>query len=184
MTTTDREKLARQWAEDYQKNYPEFLPESHAAEMVKRAKAAADYILEHTEPEIPELNRWDGVEMDGREWVVRSASKTGKLALIASDGSAYAHDFAENVTPNGKKYELREVTKPDHPEVLKTVEDYENAPEGTIVVTPGEDSMAVQKLDDGKWGIIGVKKLVDAEDCSRASADHGATTVLRWGGEA
>ncbi|MCT1450625.1 hypothetical protein [Corynebacterium sp. p3-SID1194] len=181
----NREKLAREWAEDYQKNYPELAPETQAAELVKRAKAAAEYIMEHTAPTMADVD-WDhetmpgtgALTVNGRLWIMRDDAGDA-IDCISTDLAEIAFVAKEGLTPNGKRYELRE--KPDHPEVLETVEDYENAPEGTIVVTPGEDSVAVQKLDDGKWGIIGFKKLVDAEDCSRASADHGATTVLRWG---
>lgn len=99
--SNNQERLARQWAERV-KSVPEvnYGPE---------ANAAADFILANTAPDMPELSRWDGVEMDGREWVVWSVSETGALVLVAADGNAYAHDFAENTTPNGKRYELREV---------------------------------------------------------------------------
>ena len=39
----------------------------------------------------------------------------------------------EWLIPNGKRYELREISKPEHPETLATAEDYKNAPIGTIV---------------------------------------------------
>lgn len=99
--SNEQENLAREWA-----HRVKAVPEIHYG---LEANAAADLILTTTEPEIPELKRWDGVEMDGREWVVQAVSETGALQLIAAEGGARAHDYAENVIPNGKRYELREV---------------------------------------------------------------------------
>ena len=56
------------------------------------------------------------------------------------------------LTPNGKRYELREVgapEQPEHPETLVTEQDYENAPEGTTVAEPGYTAWT--KVDDGNW---------------------------------
>ena len=163
---TDREKLARKWAEKKLEDEAK-RPGLH----LKEAVAAAEHILATTEPELPELNLWDGVEMYGREWVVWSVSETGSLGLLAADGGAYTHDFAENTTPNGKRYELREIVEPDHPEVLTTVEDYQNAPEGTTVAATGY----------GLW-----EKNRYAWSAGNRACDNGAMakyecTVLRWG---
>lgn len=174
---SEQERLARQWAKTTQ-------PKGNVL-----TRAAIEHIMATTAPPTMADVDWDhetmpgtgALTVNGRLWIMRDDASDA-IDCISTDLAEIAFVAKEGLTPNGKRYELRE--KPDHPEVLETVEDYENAPEGTIVVTPGEDSVAVQKLDDGKWGIIGFKKLVDAEDCSRASADHGATTVLRWGGEA
>lgn len=56
------------------------------------------------------------------------------------------------LTPNGKRYELREVGAPEqpaHPETLVTEQDYESAPNGTIVAEPG--GSARTKGHDGNW---------------------------------
>lgn len=56
------------------------------------------------------------------------------------------------LTPNGKKYELREVGAPEQPALpatLETVEDYVNAPEGTTVAEPGYTAWT--KVYDGNW---------------------------------
>lgn len=59
------------------------------------------------------------------------------------------------LTPNGKRYELREVGAPEHPETLTTMEDYENAPEGTIaVISDGLGYPIVKHF--GKWWRNGI----------------------------
>ena len=45
--------------------------------------------------------------------------------------------YPVQLTPNGKQYKLVEATASDHPEVLTTVEDYEDAPLHTIVALKG-----------------------------------------------
>lgn len=45
--------------------------------------------------------------------------------------------YPGQLTPNGKQYKLVEATASDHPEVLTTVEDYEDAPLHTIVALKG-----------------------------------------------
>lgn len=163
------EKLARQWAEKI-KTLHVSSPEM---------EAAAEHILDTTEPEKPQLTRWDGVEMDGREWVVQAVSETGALQLIAADGSAYAHDFAENVIPNRKRYELREIgagepDEPTHPATLTTEQDYNNAPKGTIVDI---DDCMVRRGMYG-WRISGAR----SQFTSYEMAQLGEGDVIRWGG--
>lgn len=119
---TDREKLARQWAELSMRR--EVLANKYDDTFLsEEERAAAEHILATTEPELPELNLWDGVEILGREWVVWSVGETGSLGLLAADGGAYTHDFAENTTPNGKRYELREVIERVEPST-KTMDEY------------------------------------------------------------
>ena len=126
----ENHKLARQWAE-FALSIPNGSPGS---------RAAAEYILEHTTPQTMADTVWDDEEHhlagattpNGIE-VVMLWLNTG-INHIATDHGLYARAM---LTPNGKRYELREITKPDHPETLETVEDYENAPEGTIMALPG-----------------------------------------------
>ena len=69
-------------------------------------------------------------------------------------------------------------TTPDHPEFLETEEDYQNAPEGTVV----EDSEGTRwtKWDDlGTWLIVGTGKGKTSRAMSRC-----ARRVLRWGWKA
>lgn len=157
---TNQEELARQWAEYYKDDWPRFTPGAYAAELVEKAKAAAEYILDNIEPQPPQLSRWDGVEMDGREWVVWAASKNGKLDLIAADGSAYAHDFAENVTPNGKRYELREVGK-GNPDVRRA----------RALVEELARSHNLHYLTDGKLARV-MNEILDALATPTVSSDE------------
>ena len=191
MTMTDREKLAREWAEYYQGDWPQFTPGSRAAELVEKAKAAAEYILEHMAPPTMADMEWDddihrglgAVDDAGQEWVILQDDDP-YISLIGLDLNPVGAK-REELTPNGKRYELREITDvPDHLSELLTETDYLDAPIGTIIVVPGEGTTAVQKLDDNEWGIAGIRTRVDAEACARASADHGPGTVLRWGDEA
>lgn len=176
---TDREKLARQWAEDYQKNYPEFLPETHAAELVEKAKAAAEYIMEHTSPPTMADVEWNksvhnmaGADWDGHSPVVMiEEDYCDTIVAISDDGVAVNVPDKKDLTPNGKRYELRE--KPDHPEVLTTVEDYENAPSGTIVAV--RHCGPSTKNEESNWSTVfstgnSAEKMAGIE-----------RWVLRWG---
>lgn len=79
---------------------------SYAPSDVDPVRAAiAEFILENT---TPGLKPWDGVEMNGREWIVWSITDSGVLTLVSVNGGGYAHDFEENVVPNGKTYKLVE----------------------------------------------------------------------------
>lgn len=178
--TNQQERLAREWAVE---NYPEWVKIAEgtlAADLLEKAKAAAEYILATTEPEIPELNRWDGVEVYGREWIVWSVSETGELQLLSADGGIYADDFAENVTPNGKRYKLVEVgeVEPGHPKILKTVEDFTSAPVGTVVGANG--SQPYCKWDNRSWRVAGGL----AHISNAGLAEHIYMNVLRWGEQA
>lgn len=174
------EQLAREWAEEYQNDWPRFTPGTHAAELVEKAKAAAEYILEHTAPKTMADVHWDDEEHHLAGATTPSGIEVVMLWLntginhIATDHGLYARAM---LTPNGKRYELREITEPDHPEVLETVEDYENAPEGTIIARPG---CLPWTKDDGLW----------RSPIRRESSEDLALcwtppfNVLRWGGEA
>lgn len=182
---TNQEKLARLWAEGYQKNYPEFLPESHANEMVKRAKAAADYIMEHTTPPTMEGVEWEhelhhfaGATADTGEDVVMVDPHGPGITVIDLDTEEVVAASPLAITPNGKRYELVDVTDepepgPEHPKWLRTVEDYEDAPNSTIVAIQGFHTVWVK--DKGTWS--------DGEDYTETS-DYMAgepREVLRWG---
>ena len=80
------------------------------------------------------------------------------LLILVSDVDQMNISYApvledpKDLTPNGKKYELREVgapEQPEHPATLETLEDYENAPAATIVAQPGYSPL--MKSHDGNW---------------------------------
>lgn len=185
---TDREKLARQWAERVY---------TRVALQTKLTVAAAEHIMATTTPPTMADVEWDDEKhhLAGAVFQNPGTATTADVVMFHKDGSGAiiavdvedGHPFiadASKYTPNGKRYELREVTDvPDHLSELLTETDYLDAPIGTIIVVPGEGTTAVQKLDDNEWGIAGIRTRIDAEDCARASADHGPGTVLRWGGE-
>lgn len=87
--------------------------------------------------------------------------------------------------PNGKRYELVEVTdmpaqadepeqsEPEHPETLTTVEDYENAPDGTIVAC--RYFPPLMKLDSKTW--VNMK----GDQYPTAYVADAPREVLRWG---
>lgn len=216
---TDREKLARQWAELSMRR--EVLANKYDDTFLsEEERAAAEHILATTsKPTMADVD-WDDGEHrlagatapDGEEMVMlwQDADDTG---LIVCDRAEWRPD---QLTRNGKRYELREVgegkpnvrrarelvedlarehnlhsltdgklarsvnkvldalagEKPDHPEVLTTVEDYQNAPEGTAVAAPGY----------GMWE----KNRYGAWSAGNSACDNGAMakyecTVLRWG---
>lgn len=124
---TDREKLARQWAESRQ----QFDNRS------ERERAAADYILDNIEPQTPPT--MEGVKWDDEKHVglgVQAPNGDNRVLILNDTPSLWLTalpDFTEillfprdSLTPNGKRYELREVGKgePDHPK-LTPVYDYE-----------------------------------------------------------
>lgn len=168
MTTSDREKLARQWAEKTRDN---FMSSSELEE------AAADYILATTTPPTMEDVEWDddihrglgAVDDAGQEWVMLQDDGP-YISLIGLDLNPVGAK-REELTPNGKRYELRE--KSDHPEVLETLEDYKNAPAKTLVCF--HDCEPFLKEDDGGWTVQGGHPWSDEE------LEGTRRSVLRWG---
>lgn len=179
MTMTDREKLAREWAEEYQNDWPRFTPGTHAAELVEKAKAAADYILATTTPQTMADVVWDDEEHHLAGATTPSGHEVVMMWYDDRDDHIVTNQSANKrywLTPNGKRYELREVTEPDHPEVLETEEDYENAPAGTIVVCG--DDYPYTKSRVGKWLLsVESKPANDKEMAARLPFRR----VLRWG---
>ena len=174
-----QEKLAREWAE---KNYPEWVKVAEgtlAADLLEKARAAAEYILAHTTPETMEGVEWD----DEKHHLAGATTPRGDVVMMWPDEDAgdivtsRSSWRREQLTPNGKRYKLVEVTEPDHPEVLKTVKDYANAPEGTLAASShGEgyfhnETMSRWESTHGDWKNYGEME----------SSSHSGRTVLRWG---
>ena len=104
-----------------------------------------------------------------------TTSNGGSVVMLWHDDIDTDHiitDHAEwprnRLTPNGKKYELREVgapEEPERPETLVTEQDYENAPVGTVVAGDGGDAWT--KCSDGDWWRGGIwysdYRMADAE---------------------
>ena len=163
----EQEQLARQWAEYYEGDWPKFTPGTHASELVEKAKAAAEYILEHTAPPTMADVEWDHEKHHLAGAVFQNFGMTAEVVMFHKDGSGaivavavedgrpFIGD-ASKYTPNGKRYELREKPEhPEHPEVLETVEDYQKAPVGTVV-TRETGGVVEMKRGADDWRCTGI----------------------------
>lgn len=175
--SNERERLAREWAESKLA-----MPTGHLdADVI----AAAEHILATTtEPTMADVE-WDdkkhylaGATTTTGEVVVMMRHDTDDTDLIVCDQNAWQ---PYQLTPNGKRYELVEVTdkpaqadEPEYPETLTTLEDYEGAPDGTIVAVPGWGSVPLLKRG-GEWH----RDRLTFE--SRELTDGWSMAVLRWG---
>lgn len=175
---TEQEKLARQWAKYYLENWTDIQINGKPSERLKEAKAAVEFILDHTEPETMADIVWD----DEKHYLAGCTSPYGSMVMLRPQGAnMIVHDLNSDLTevfdsddlaPNGKRYELREMGEPEHPATLKTQADYENAPSGTIVAEPGWPAWT--RTFSGKW--INGGSLCDSGSMSGTKRD-----VLRWG---
>lgn len=177
--SNERERLAREWAESKLA-----MPAGHLdADVI----AVAEHILATTtEPTTADVE-WDdkkhylagAIDAEGHEVVMIDAERE---SIRVCDVDEVNEEFAPvlenpgNLTPNGKRYELREVGAPEHPETLTTVEDYENAPEGTIAVISDGLGYPIMK-HFGKWWRNGIA--FSSDDISEDTRE-----VLRWGWDA
>ena len=174
------EKMARRWAES---RNPNSLSED--------ARAARAYILDHTAPQSMADVKWDAekhvlagatllTDNDEQVDVVMLAKDISIIDYTTLDGKR-GYEHCSYFTPNGKKYELVEVTgKPDHPETLTTVEDYENAPIWTIVTAPVL-GLVYLKVLDGKWVATACTVKLDSIDLVEGNPGDSTMSVLRWG---
>lgn len=182
---TEQEKLAREWAGRYLTwNTREDSPELYAA---------AELVLAHTAPLTMAEIGWKtsehylagAVDLDGSE-VVMLGLEGGNIRVCDVDDMHLDYmqvlECPSNLTPNGKRYELREITvsqdekvgadQPEHPKVLRTEEDLREAPGGTVVTRLSH--VARTKLG-GEWHGL------DKTSSSEIMAEYGTWEVLRWG---
>lgn len=172
------EKLARQWAERI-KAAPD---ETYVDDVV----AAAEHILATTTPPTMADVEWNdekhhlggAIDAEGTEVVmIGTFSGTIRVWDVDEVNERFA-PVLENpgtLTPNGKRYELREIGAPEqptHPETLVTEQDYANAPAGTVVAE--SHYFAWQKNQFGAWRKVKTR-LTDRE---MAGTER---QVLRWG---
>lgn len=172
--TNDTERLAREWAE--------YIKSEKSILRTQEVYAAADYILANASlPTMADV-KWDdekhlmaGAARDygtGPVDVVMLAGIEERIDFIMLDGTC-SYGPSDQFTPNGKRYELREIKEPKHPETLTTEQDYENAPAGTIVAENGESPYVKRWLDD--WADrFGEKR-------SNEGMSSTSRKVLRWG---
>lgn len=214
---TSRNRMAREWAEKI-KSVPVI---NYGLE----ANAAADHIMATTDPLTMADVEWDDHEhyltgatssIGGKECVMISEAE-GVIVNARLGDDRVVLTTRGALTPNGKKYELREVgagepdvhraralveelardhnlhslsdgklarsmnavldaltgEKPEHPQVLSTVEDYQNAPVGTVVAAKG--FFPYMKLGQGYWVNRSLGPHFEADMASEACE------VLRWG---
>lgn len=152
----DLKAAARRWAHEYMLCNFE-IPE-HAQD---DEYMAAKYITQCLAPPTMEELPWDrdrhflaGASDGERECIMISPYLHDEesflaIAAITSDSSNILLLDPSDLIPNGKRYELREVAAtvssnenvgpdhPEHPETLRTKDDYENAPVGTVVACDG-----------------------------------------------
>ena len=168
-TNTETAQLAREWAQTTQ-------PKGDA-----KTRAAIEHIMATTTPKTMADVVWDdekhtlaGATLDighGPQNVTMTGRHGSIIYYITEDGEA-SYAYRSNLTPTGKKYKLAEA---EQPETLSTLEDYQNAPEGTIIAHPGDMPWI---KEDGHW----------RSPLFRQSSESLALTVvrndrpvLRWG---
>lgn len=173
----NQKRLARQWAERIKSAPREYHDEMH--------HAVADLVLAHTKPETMKDVEWDdeehflahAVSSIGDRSVVMLGETTGMITTIDLGNQSVVRSTPNNLVPTGKRYKLVEVTERDHPEFLETVEDYRNAPEGTVVA---RDHLSPWwKTDDDTW-----ERIYDEKSDTGMAFQDGVHKVLRWGDEA
>lgn len=183
--SNERERLARQWAESKLA-----MPTGHLdADVI----AAAEHILATTtEPTMADVE-WDGdkhflagatldTEESAEEMVMCGFTRDGEIYVVEPNpgrGKRGYWPMPGDLTPNGKKYELVEVTGDEHPETLTTLEDYEDAPAGTIVAAAsrhGSMPFPMMKGSDEIWVMM---KSVKGRFNYHMAGDK--RQVLRWG---
>lgn len=176
----DLKAAARRWAHEYMLCNFE-IPE-HAQD---DEYMAAKYITQCLAPPTMEELPWD----HGRHYLAGATDGEYDYVMI----SPYRHDEesfleiatidcgssnlmmvdAHSLIPNGKKYELVEVTGDEHPETLRTLADYGEAPVGTIVDIDG--TVAVR--EELGWFYLGEEEACNSWSISRL----GEGEVVRWG---
>ena len=172
--TNKTDRLAREWAESKLA-----MPTGHLdADVI----AAAEHIMATTkEPTMDEVE-WNeekhaltGAVVDvgsGPVQVVMLAGSVDGIDYVTLDGK-FGYEPRYYFTPNGKKYELVEVTGDEHPETLSTVEDYENAPEGTVVDI--WDTVAIRQRYG--WAVTEYLYKLGNDEMFQ----QGEGVVVRWG---
>lgn len=155
--SNERERLAREWAE-----IKLAMPTGHLdADVI----AAAEHILATTTDPLTmadvewddEKHRLAGADWDGAPIVMLDTAEDATIYALEVSGKSMWEILRSRLAPNGKRYRLVEVTGDEHPETLTTVEDYENAPAGTVVAAaPRYRSMPLpmMKEADGIWVML------------------------------
>ncbi|PZO97669.1 MAG: hypothetical protein DI609_12610 [Corynebacterium urealyticum] len=184
--SNERERLAREWALMELDNAGEFSDKGRIA--------AAEHIMATTKDPTMEGVEWDDKHFlagatinegdSAKEMVMCGFTRDGEIYVVEPNprcGKRGYWPMPCELTPNGKKYELVEVTnQPEHPETLSTLEDYENAPIWTIVTGPAL-GLVYLKVLDGKWVATACTVKLDSIDLVEGNPGDSTMSVLRWG---
>lgn len=181
--SNNQERLALEWATRIKSVPREYHDETY--------HAVADIVLAHIKPPTMEDVEWDHEEHylagatheDCTEVIMHSRVDATEIATIRpGDDDHDGRDWSDKLFPNGKKYQLVEVTvspdenvapdQPEHPEFLGTREEYEAAPAGTIIAKDGEPPLMKDAIGD--WQVR--HRVVRT-----ASLAGYRYRVLRWG---
>ena len=182
---TPEDKLARKWSNDY---LAYMRKTGTNKEESPRMYAAALFIQKHTDPLTMEGVEWsDQIHLlAGADWestpvvMIEPCDSDTITVLSLIDQEIWTADSA-SLIPNGKRYtvtelaelgKLDETAKPTHPEFLRTAQDYENAPDGTIVA---RDSEIPVVKDQHTWYAHGF------EATSETMTRLKDMPVMRWG---
>lgn len=169
---------AREWARQVMDN-----PGYTSPFMQTVAKTLLDLLPKMTMAELEwehDLHHLAGATTpDGKEVVMMWLDDV-ESGLVMCDNAGWE---PSRLTPNGKQYKLVEATvssnenvgpdQPEHPTVLETEQDFEDAPEGTIVTKRGCGPWVL--LENGMW------VTTSAEYPSGRMTITAPYTVLRWG---
>ena len=170
-------RKAREWAEEILA-----FPETAYPSQSMVAKVLLELLPKQTMADV----EWDddthhltGATSPGGDVVMMWHDVDDSEQIICVDSAWYP----VQLTPNGKQYKLVEATvssnenvrpnQPEHPTVLKTEGDFEDAPEGTIVTKRGRGPWIL--LENGMW------VTTSAEYPSEGMTITAPYTVLRWG---
>ena len=153
-------------------------------------EAAADYILEHMHARTMGSVEWKDSEhrgagatdVAGNLWIMLDNKARGYIFCIAPNLST-CEISADNLIPNGERYELNQVraivsrnenVAPGHPEFLASIEEYRDAPDGSVAAADGY----VPFIKSGNmWSVpSAVSRYTHVE-----MADNNRRRVLRWG---
>lgn len=193
--TIQEEMLPRKWAEMVM-----YAPEEHS----KAEKAAAEFILSTTE-NLPTMEdvEWNhdkhylsgAIDSEGNEVIMLGEElgniRTLDVDMMDSELIAVLESPA-SLTPNGKKYKMVEATfssnekvarnQQQHPEILDTVQDFKDVPNGTIVAGKGQGNHPFVKQGDF-W--LSVAFNYDVSSLAMAGNKNSTFYVLRrgWGDE-
>lgn len=165
-----QERLARQWAEKYLR----YADESDSAELYAAAQVVKAHITPLTMADVKwvkELHYLAGVTTKNGTELMMLDIDEDLILTVNPDTADQTYFDGYELTPNGKRYELREVTEQEHPVVLEMLNDYDAAPEGTIVAT-AHGVPWVKEV--GEWW-------VGDRPVTSESIAYQPRFVLRWG---